>query len=292
MKDQACHCVLARRGWQPRKFGIAKAMEGEVRRKLFHSFAGKNEIVCRLGSAQIVGVDGLVRVQNLGEAQPYIRARRPLDAQPHDAGKILAEVVNIDAGPGLMDGFGIHGPLHANRRKILRLDHNRLRIDCQRGLPLTCIKGCRVPSGLHQARVLAFAVVDLGVQNVRRAGLPACVRRHPFHAAVDVLNAQLSQQSRRRVAVVVGLLSPLERSGVPAGPKQCSNGVLAVCKLRGHVIGLVLDPLAIVGPARRKDVVAHALAVEEHFIRAQCRGIEARRFHRLAHCKVMAQRLH
>ena len=87
-------------------------MEGEKRREGTAS-SGEFEGVGRLGGAQIIGIESAVRVQYLGKAQPYIGARRPLHAQPHDAGKILAKVVDEYAGPGLIYGFGLHGPLNA-----------------------------------------------------------------------------------------------------------------------------------------------------------------------------------
>ena len=73
---------------------------------------------------------------------------------------------------------------------------------------------------MHQSIVLALAVIDLRVRNVGRTRLPARIGCHPLNAAVGVLDAQLGMKRGRRVAVVVGLLKPLERRLIPAWSQQ------------------------------------------------------------------------
>ena len=65
-------------------------------------------------------------------------------------------------------------------------------------------------------------------------------------------------------------------------PKQGGQGVVALLEQRGHVVDLVADPLAIVGPVGGQHVVAHALAVDAHLVEPQRRCIQPGRSNRLA----------
>ncbi len=74
--------------------------------------------------------------------------------------------------------------------------------------------------------------------------------------------------------------------------EQRADRVLPSRDLRGHIVGLIDHALAIVGPSRRQHLVAHALAIQEHLVCAQRRGIKPRGFHRRADRELVPQRLH
>ncbi len=164
--------------------------------------------------------------------------------------KVLAEVVDVNAGLGLGHGFrrracarrgsaGNPAPRSATGLGSIAIAR----------LPVELSKPAVSQSVCDEARVLGFAVVDFGVQDVDVSACQRGVGRNPFDAAVGVLDAQLGPQSGRRIAVVVGLLEPLERRLVPARGEQGADGVVAAVKLRGYVVGLIFHMLAIVGPA-------------------------------------------
>ena len=108
-----------------------------------------------------------------------------------------------------------------------------------------------------------------------------------------MLNTQLRSQRRRRHAVVVGLLEPLERRLVPPRRKRRADRILSLHNLIGHVVGLVHNPLAIVGPSRRQHLVARIPpSIEAHDVSAERRHIESRRPHRFFYGERMPQLFH
>ena len=138
----------------------------------------------------------------------------------------------------------------------------------------------RIPRIVH-----TLTVVKLRMMKVRRVCLPTRIRRHPLHAAVGVLNAQLRKQRGRRIAEVVRLLRPLQRSCVPSRRQRRPDRVLPLRNQVRHVVGLVDDPLAIVRPSRRQHLIAYTIPAQKHFVRAEGRGVKPRRLYRGLHLK-------
>src|ERR1035437_4303208 len=77
------------------------------------------EGISRFRCAQIVRVDGAVRIQDLGKPELHLRPSRIEQDHTHHAGKILSEVVDENAGLGFSDGLWLKCALHANGRKIM-----------------------------------------------------------------------------------------------------------------------------------------------------------------------------
>ena len=267
------HRILARRSRQPRQFHIPEPMKRKLRRELLHSIAAKDEVIGSLGRTQVICINRAVRIHNLRKPQLHIRSPRPLHAQPFHARKVLPKVVHIHARLRLRNRLRNQLALHANRRKILRLNRDRLRINCTHTLPTGSGKARQIPIALLQPRILSLAVINLRMKNVTCARLPARVRRHPLHAAVRVLNPQLRPQRRRRVAIIIRLLKPLQRRLIPPRSQQRSDSVLTVFHLRRHIVSLILHMLAIIRPSRREHIVSHSLSVQKHLVSAQSRCI-------------------
>ena len=64
------------------------------------ALALEDVVVLGLGRAQVLLVERAVVVEELGEAEPDVRAARPLDAEAGPAAEVLAHVEDVDAGQG------------------------------------------------------------------------------------------------------------------------------------------------------------------------------------------------
>ena len=155
-----------------------------------------------------------------------------------------------------MTDFGVQHPLDADGLEILRDDGWLEGLDDFDRAPLGVGECGRAPPGLLAASVVGFAVVDLGFQDRRDVSLPALVGRNPVDGAVGIFDAQLRLERGRRVAVVIRLLQPLQRRGVPSRRKIRADRVASCLEIGGDVVGLIGDAAAIVGPARRKNLIA------------------------------------
>ena len=76
------------------------------------------------------------------------------------------------------------------------------------------------------------------------------------------------------LAVVVALLAEADVAAVPAVGQDRPEGVVARADAVGHVVGPVIDPLGVVGPAGVEVVVADAPAVEVQVVDPQRGGVE------------------
>ena len=74
-------------------------MEGELWLKVLAGLAaGKNEMVGGFGRAQVVDVQGPVRVQHFRESQLDIVSANSADPQPRQGAHVLAEVEDVNPG--------------------------------------------------------------------------------------------------------------------------------------------------------------------------------------------------
>ncbi len=101
MNDDGDDGVFQGLGGEAGDFGVSEAVESELRREFFNTVAGEDEVISHLGGAQIVDVESAVVIHDFSEAQPNVGAFGSFEADPFDAGEILAEVVDVDAGLGL-----------------------------------------------------------------------------------------------------------------------------------------------------------------------------------------------
>ena len=142
-------------------------MEGELRLELFLAAPGEDEVVGGKGGAQVVGVDGAVGVDDFGGADANVGACRAVEAEVLDAGEVLAEIDDIDAGFRLGDGFGGEGALDADGLEVLAIDLDAGEVGLPEldRLPAFRVEAGEVPAGLDEAGVLGFAVVVLSFED-------------------------------------------------------------------------------------------------------------------------------
>ena len=109
-------------------------------------------------------------------------------------------------------------------------------------------------------------------------GLPRFVGNNAAHGAVVRGDLELRQKLR---ALAVSLpAEPCEVAAIPAVAEDHADGVVALRELRRDVIGLEVDPLAVVGPARREDVAADDLAVDFALINSERGDVQHSRLDR------------
>ena len=64
-----------------------------------------------------------------------------------------------------------------------------------------------------------------------------------------VQSATAPCRRRRSITIVIRLLQPLQRSGIPAGRQQRANHILSALHKVRHIVCLVQHPLAIIRPS-------------------------------------------
>ena len=107
-------------------------------------------------------------------------------------------------------------------------------------------------------------------------------------AAIGKLQDELDQKPRCPAIVESGALER-QVARKPAIAQDGADGVRATLHHAPDVVGLVINPLRKLHPARREHIVADLLAVEAQFISAQRRDIHRRPRHRLVDRKLLAQ---
>ena len=132
-----------------------------------------------------------------------------------------------------------------------------------------------VPSGRFEAGVVRFPLVEIGgADGAVFGGFPRGVGRDDRPRSVGEFHFELRQERRRRAELVA--VPDHEVSGVPALAEERAEGVVALAQERRHVPRDELDVLAVVGPARREEVLGGGLAVHGHGDEPERRGVEAR----------------
>ena len=54
-------------------------------------------------------------------------------------------------------------------------------------------------------------------------------------------------------------------------PAIAADGILAGQQQTRYIVSLIYHALTIIRPSGRQHVLAHALAIQKHLVRAQCR---------------------
>ena len=273
---------------------ILEAVEGEARRPHLLAAAFEDIGVNLARFAQVFGHQRAVVVKHLTEAQRDLRARRTRDTQPDTARQVLANVEDVYAvlrrrnsdGPQFLRGPHRHAGVGLERPGILQ--HCR----CRR--PGHVIETGRVPAGHVAARVMGLTHLQVVGADGAGGGFPVLAGGHHRACAVRVLDFQLRQQPGRFAVIrtarsLAGQQAEADVARVPAAPENGARGVVAFAQQVRHVVGVVVDPLVVIRPARCKKVLAHALAVDRKLVKPQRRGVERRAAHRLIRGKRLAQ---
>ena len=237
-------------------------MKGETRRPLLHSTTPAHVGVGRAGQAQILAVNGPIGIEHLGEPERDLLSAPPADFQPADARNVLSEIKYILTGFGLGD-FA--------RPQSLRDTHSLVDLRGELaavggkniGRTPTLGRGTRLaPVAEFLPRVVTFAVVDVGKQHRPVAHLPSASRRDAHLAAVPQFDVEAREKLRMR-PVVIALVFPEKRAGIPAITKDRSERVAAGLEHLGYISGHHLNPLAEVRPSGHEKFAADFLAVEK-----------------------------
>ena len=211
---------------------ILKTVEGEARRPFLALLvAAQNVGVRRAGFAEIFRHQPTIRVKHFAVAQLDFCSGRAFDFQANIAGKILAEIENINAIRRRGDGDRIDFFNRPHRqagkgfefRWTLKAEVNRTAFDFyrpavrfgivifiksrrhtavfhskNRRLPFGIIKTRRGPAGGFLPRIVSFAHQKIAFANRPVAGdFPRFVGRNDFARAVSVFNFQLRHQRGR-----------------------------------------------------------------------------------------------
>ncbi len=148
----------------------------------------------------------------------------------------------------------------------------------------------RRPCAEVLARVDAFAVQNVRVQDRRTVPLPQIVGADAQHRAIGERNLELRQQ-QWPVAVLL-TIRDTQRAAIPAVSEQHADGVFTAVQQSRDVERLVVDALAVVGPTRCEFDIDRTGAVDFHVIDAERGDIEARTQNGARHLERTAQRRH
>ncbi len=209
----------------------------------------------------------------------------PRTFEPREAGEVLAQIEHEHARLRLGDLHRrqLAGLLLGNARE--RLEFGRNRIGHGHRPPIARAYPGRGPTGDLLGGVVGFAGQNAGLDVRSEGGLPRAVGGDGLHRAVGQLDFELGQQPRP-----VAIVKPIRGAVVPTAGQHAADGVPAVRPDQvGHVVGLVVDPLLVVGPAGREVVVAHRLAVDPETVEAQRTAVDRGPADRAWNVKLLAQ---
>ena len=286
--DDAGQAVERRLAGPARDRHVAEALEGEVRLvPLFRpALEDVGHELLRRPQVGRVEVSGLV--EHLGVAQGHRRPRGAAHLQPHVAHHVLAHVEDRLAGRRLedLDRPDLLDPPDRRPRGGDESGRDRLSLDDRRPVGVRVARGA--PARALQAGVVGLAVVDVRAADRPRRRLPRVVRPHGHDAAVRVLDPDLAPQGEA-IAVDRAPVGPGEEAAVPAVAQGGADRVLAGAQLPRDVVGLVLEAVVVARPARREELVPHALPVDLQLVEAEARHVRARRLHGALHREGPAQ---
>ncbi|MNS22148.1 hypothetical protein D3C72_539310 [compost metagenome] len=272
--------VLARRASQSLDLHIAEAGVAEARGPDLLAPAGEGIVIgLQLGVDQTTGDQGrTVLVLLLGQDQGDGSPRRSRHLHLRPTGQDAAEIEHPDARAHLGAGDRLNLLDGADRLGRGGDQDTRRRDRLQRGRPALTGEARRPPADRLAPGVIAFARID-GVVQRRPVGRgPVTVGRHHLAATIGISNLKLGAQ--RRLGAPGRLVEiPFVRLGhaVPAAPQFGGQHILAGAQQAGHVIGLIEDTLAVVGPAGRHRQLGHGLTVHGQIGPAARCDIEASR---------------
>ena len=152
----------------------------------------------------------------------------------------------------------------------------------------TLVTAGTVPAVHRHAGVVLAAQQQVGVADRTRGGRPTVVADDRLRAAVGQFHDKLHEQAGV-AAVVLPLAAEAQIAGVPAVAENRADGVLAGLEELRHVVGLIVDPLAEIGPARRQFILADAPAVEVQLVAAQGRDVDLGMLDRLRDLEGLAK---
>jgi hypothetical protein len=140
-----------------------------------------------------------------------------------------------------------------------------------------------------EPRVVRLAIHVVVGEDGARSRLPRFVARDGLFGSVGKLELELDARLDGTGAVDGAAGQRADLSGEPTVAHDDAESVVAHREHRGHVVGLVLEPLSVVGPAGREVVDADALSVQRKLIEAERRRVDARALHGLRDVEGLAK---
>jgi len=105
--------------------------------------------------------------------------------------------------------------------------------------------------------------------------LPRFVADHRLSAAVGEFYFNFAQKAQG--ALAVGAAVAAAHAAAPPGvAHHGGHGIGALFQQFGDVVRLIMDPVGIVGPARRQPIISDSFAVDVQHIAAETGDIDAR----------------
>ena len=264
---------------------VPKAVIGEA--GLIHLFpiplenigiALHGQRIAGVGNPQILHVQGVILVENFGILNFDLRIGFAPQADPDNAREILTEIKHI---------FPIRQPGHAHRLELPhfadRLHHLRAEHAARRG-QLHHVEARPAELGELLGIILRPAGEAVTEQRPPAFGyilLESAARQVPFRAlvvgVVHLAGINGGRENRGNgkhpvrkpgtkpyaFAVFQPRQALKQKAGVgrPAAAQHHADGVIARCQQRRNVIGVVVNPLGVIGIGRLQQVLAGLFAV-------------------------------
>ena len=267
---------------------VLESVIGEFRRPCFPGGIALQGVgVHRAGAAEVLGAEPAVVVKHLGVADGDLVSGLAFDLEADDAGDVLAEIEDEDAGFVFGDGFGFDFLDGADRHAGMGLD---LRVGAglaNSGLPLRIVEAGRGPAGHFLAGVVGLAHQDVALGDRAERGFPRGVGDDGFAAAVGPFQFELEADGGRN-AIVISAVDACDQpflageqavgdiSGIPAVGQGRADGVVAFADQPGDIVGLAVDPFLIGRPTRSESFIGNPLAVDFHGVNPEGGGVESR----------------
>ena len=227
---------------------------------------------------QVLGHQAAVRVEHLAVAKHHRAARLAPNLQQYGPGEVPAHVEDPDTRTPLHDRYR-HDPLRFAHGVHRRGFERPVGIDRQFGrLPRAVVETRSVPAGLFPPGVVHLAHEQVGLPDGAFGRFPTGARHHRLRRAVRVFDLDPAEERRVDAVELARTLQPFQYPetdipGIPAVGHDSPGCILARPQQVGHIVGVVVDALAVVGPAGREVIAARLPPVQAQFVDSLGAGI-------------------
>ena len=219
---------------QARDLDIAESVESKPRRPFFGSPTPTDIGVGRAGQAQVFAVDGPVGVEHLGELERDLLSAPAAHREPADPGEVLSEIEDIFAGLRLGDLTRLEGLGDAHRCVDLRDEFAAVFGEKIRRAPTGLRRSRHAPVPEIPTRVVGLPVIDVRRNDRAVTHLPTASRGHAHLASVVQFDVQ-ARKNLRMGPVMITLVFPEQRAGIPPVAEDRAEGVVARTEHGGHI---------------------------------------------------------
>src|SRR5215831_17399262 len=111
---------------------------------------------------------------------------------------------------------------------------------------------------------------------------------HDFAVPINIIETQLHDH-REFISVEVAMPTETNIAAEPSVTKHHTDSIRPAAQQARYIVGLILQPLVVAGPTRRKQPIRNALPIQIDFIETMTGDISTRFFDRALCLKRMAQ---